>query len=107
MQQPGKLIKSLATMQARMATIQKELANTDYPGSSGGGLITASLRGDGELTKLVITPEAMSEGPEMLAELIQAAVSSAVKAKEADSKAKLKGVSAGLLPAGFNIPGLA
>lgn len=106
MQNAGKLVKAVSQMQSRMAAIQKELANTEYPGSSGGGLVKLSLRGDGELTDLTISPEAMGEGPELLADLVRAAHSAAVKAKEADSKTKLKSVSAGLLPAGFSIPGL-
>ncbi len=106
MQNPGKLVKAVAQMQSRMTAIQKELAATEYPGSSGGGLVKLTVRGDGELTALDISADAMAEGAEVVAELVRAAHSAAVKAKEAHSKEKLKSVSAGLLPAGFSVPGL-
>ena len=106
MQNPGKLMKSVAQMQKRVTTIQAEIQQSVYDGSSGGGLVKLKLKGDGEMTALEINPEAMAEGAELLSDLVKAAYNSAQTAKELDSKAKLKTVSAGLLPMGFNIPGL-
>lgn len=78
----GALLEQAQAMQAQLQQAQDDLANTTFAGSSGGGLIKATMTGSGELIGLVIKPEAVDmEDLESLADLVIAAV------RDANSKA--------------------
>ncbi len=69
------LLAQAQAMQAQMASAQDKLASAEVTGTSGGGLVTATVSGTGELTKLVIKPEAVDpDDTETLADLVVAAV---------------------------------
>lgn len=106
MQNPGKLVKALATMQKNVERIQKELETSQFEGSAGGGLVRVALTGKGEATRVDIDPVVLEEDAQTVGELVQAAINAANVEKERASKAKLGSVAGGLLPTGFKIPGL-
>ncbi|MEE8867685.1 MAG: YbaB/EbfC family nucleoid-associated protein [Acidipropionibacterium acidipropionici] len=90
------LLAQAQAMQAQLAQAQQELAAATFEGSAGGGLVTATVSGSGELQALVIKPEAVDpEDTETLSDLIVAAV------RDASAKAAAK--QASLVP---KIPGL-
>jgi nucleoid-associated protein EbfC len=69
------LLKQAQQMQQQMMTAQEELAQTEVQGSAGGGLVTATVTGTGELVGLAIDPTAVDpDDPETLADLVVAAV---------------------------------
>jgi DNA-binding YbaB/EbfC family protein len=98
----GKLMKQAQQMQAKMAKLQEELANTVFEASSGGGMVTVKMNGQQEVLGLEIDPEVFEEGDkEMLEDLIVAALNEA-KQKAADlAKEQMSGLTGGM-----NIPGL-
>jgi DNA-binding YbaB/EbfC family protein len=102
----GKLVKALAAMQVNMAKIQKEIETTVFTGEAAGGMLKIGINGKGEASDIVVSPELLKEAPDMVADVIAAAVNDAHRRKDAFSKQKLKGVAGNLLPVGFNIPGL-
>jgi DNA-binding YbaB/EbfC family protein len=103
---PGKMVKTLAALQGNMAKIQKEIENAVFTGQAAGGLLKVDITGKGVASNVVISPDLLKEDPDMLADVIAAAINDAHRRKEAFSKDKLKGIAGGLLPAGFAIPGL-
>ena len=89
-------------MQEKMATIQEELAKKTVTGSAGGGMITTTVNGRGDLLSITIEKEVIStDDMEMLQDLIVAATNDGLrKAKELGKN------EMGQLAGGLNIPGL-
>ena len=69
------LMKQAQKMQEDLAAAQAELAEAQVSGTAGGGLVTATLTGDGELVSLTIDPQAVDpDDVETLQDLVVAAV---------------------------------
>ena len=69
------LMAQAQALQDQLERAQAELANQQVTGSSGGGLVEATVTGTGELVGLVIKPEAADpDDTETLADLVVAAV---------------------------------
>jgi nucleoid-associated protein EbfC len=69
------LLAQAQELQAQLEQAQAELGAQRVTGTAGGGLIEATVTGTGELTGLVIKPEAVDPtDTETLADLIVAAV---------------------------------
>ncbi|GHA97062.1 YbaB/EbfC family nucleoid-associated protein [Streptomyces termitum] len=84
-------------MQQDLARAQQELAATEVEGRAGGGLVTATVTGSGELRALVIDPKAVDpEDTETLADLVVAAVQAANDNARQLQQAKLGPLAQGL-----------
>ena len=73
------LLVQAQQLQQRLADAQEELARTRIQGSAGGGLVSATVLGSGELVELTISPAAVdgtdaAETAETVADLVLAAV---------------------------------
>jgi DNA-binding YbaB/EbfC family protein len=69
------LLAQAQQLQEQLERAQAELGAQTVTGTAGGGLITATVTGTGELLGLVIAPEAIDPtDPETLADLVVAAV---------------------------------
>jgi nucleoid-associated protein EbfC len=69
------LLQQAQQMQQQLMDAQERLAQARVEGSAGGGLVTATVSGTGELTGLTIDPRAVDpDDTETLADLILAAV---------------------------------
>lgn len=91
------LLAQAQQMQAQVQQAQEEMARTEFKGSAGGDLVTATLTGNGELTALTIKPEACDpEDTEALADLVVAAVRDAHHKVQAMTEAKFGGMANGL-----------
>ena len=72
------LMKQAQKMQQQMVAAQAELAAAEVTGTAGGGLVTATVSGSGELKSLVIDPKVVDpDDTETLADLVVAAVRAA------------------------------
>jgi len=93
----GGMMKQIQEMQTKMAQAQEELALVRVSGTSGGGMVSATMNGKQELLELKIEKEVIDpEDKEMLEELVVAAISQArEKAAEAQQE-KLSAVTGGL-----------
>ena len=100
------LMAQAQQMQQQLLAAQDQLARTEVTGTAGGGLVTATVTGAGELTGLVIDPTAIDPGdPEGLADLVLAAVRDARRAA-ADLTQQAMGPLAGFLgEGGPSLPG--
>ncbi|MFI5955703.1 YbaB/EbfC family nucleoid-associated protein [Cryptosporangium sp. NPDC051539] len=90
-------------MQQHIMDAQAQLAEAEFTGAAGGGLVTATVSGTGELVGLVIQPAAADpDDTETLADLVVAAVRTA-NAEAQKAAADTMGPLAGGLP---GLPGL-
>lgn len=87
--QPGgqpnmqEIMKQAQEMQQQLMSAQEELANTEVSGSAGGGLVTATVSGSGELQSMSIDPKAVDPADtETLADMVVAAVRDANRAAQ-------------------------
>ncbi|MEX2503124.1 MAG: YbaB/EbfC family nucleoid-associated protein [Trueperaceae bacterium] len=79
-----KLMKEAQQAQKKMADAQEKLADATVEGSAGGGLVTVTANGQGDVVGVKIDPGTVDpEDVELLEDLVAAAVSDAQrKAKE-------------------------
>ena len=97
-----KLMQQAASMQKDMERMQAELAEKTMEFSSGGGMVTATARGDNTMDSIRINSAVMDpEDPEMLQDLIVAAVNGALNEVREMSARELSRVTGGL-----GLPGL-
>jgi DNA-binding YbaB/EbfC family protein len=73
-----RLVQQAAEMQAQMQRRQAELAEQVFEGSAGGGVVTALIRGTGELVSVSIDPGVLDpDDAELVGDLVVAAVNAA------------------------------
>jgi DNA-binding YbaB/EbfC family protein len=99
------MLKQVQEMQAQMAQAQEELANEVVEASAGGGMVRVKASGAGEVVEIKISAEAIDpEDPEMLEDLVLAAVNEALRNAQELMQSKLGGAMGGL--GGLGLPGL-
>lgn len=100
------IMKQAKEMQAKMAEMQEELAEVEAAGTSGGGMVTVTLSGKGEMKSVAIDHSLIKEGEgEMLEDLIVAAHADAKGKVEAIMAEKTQQLTAGLpIPPGMKLP---
>jgi DNA-binding YbaB/EbfC family protein len=99
-----KLLQQAQQMQEQMAKAQEELANETVEASAGGGMVTVKATGALEITEIKISPEAIDpDDPELLADMVLAAVNEALRAAQNLVESKLGSMS-GLQ--GLRLPGM-
>jgi DNA-binding YbaB/EbfC family protein len=75
-----KLLRDLGPMRKQMEEMRKRLEHETVEADSGGGMVRATVNGKGELIKIRIAPEAISDDDvEVLEDLVVAAVNAAQK----------------------------
>lgn len=99
-------MKKAGEMQAKMQEMQEEAANAEVEGTAGGGLVTVTLSGKGELKGVKIDPSLLKEDEgEILEDLLIAAHNDAKGKSEAVMQEKMQTLTAGLpLPPGMKLP---
>jgi DNA-binding YbaB/EbfC family protein len=105
------LMKQAQKMQQDMVDAQAELAEAELTGTAGGGLVTVTINGTGEVTSVKIDPKAVDpDDVETLEDLVLAALHNAMEEVRALTEEKmgpfasgLGGLSGGL--GGLGLPG--
>lgn len=91
-------------MQAKMQEAQEKLGEITAEGDAGAGMVKVTANGKKQLVKIEIEKDIInSEEPEILQDLIVAAVNKALENAEIKAKSQLQSATEGMLP---NIPGL-
>jgi DNA-binding YbaB/EbfC family protein len=103
----NKMLQQVQEMQAQMEKVQEELANETVEASAGGGMVTVTATGALEIKEIKISTEAIDpEDPELLADMVLAAVNEALRSAQSLAQSKLGG-AAGLGDLGsLGLPGL-
>jgi nucleoid-associated protein EbfC len=103
------LLQAAAAMQNQLMSAQQELAEAEVQGSAGGGLVTATVNGQGELVDLTIAAAAIDAGdPEdtaqTVADLVLAAYRDALRGVDDLQQQTMGPLAAGL--GGGSTPGM-
>ena len=88
----NKLLQQAQQMQAQMEQAQEELAHETVEASAGGGMVTVKATGAGDLVEIKIDSKAIDpDDPELLQDLVLAAVNEALRSAQALAQTKLGG----------------
>jgi len=99
------LMKQAQKMQAQMEAAQEQLAQTELTGTAGGGLVTATLTGAGEVLSIKIDPKVVDpDDVESLEDLVIAAIRDASRAAQELAAATMGPLAGGA--GGLGLPGL-
>lgn len=99
MPQPNmqQMAKMMQKMQADMAKAQEELKTATVEATAGGGAVTVEVTGELVFKSLKIAPEAVDpEDPEMLSDLVLAAVNQGIQAAQELQAQKMGAATGGL-----------
>lgn len=100
----NEIMKNVQSMGERMRVQQEELKAKSVEFSAGGGMVVAKMNGAGELTGLVMEKSVIDpEDPEMLADLVIAAVNGARKQVAGLKADGLREMTGGIDPSQFGI----
>jgi nucleoid-associated protein EbfC len=102
----NQLFQQMSQMQEQMQKAQAELANETVEATAGGGMVTVTANGAGEIKQIKIDPKAIDpNNAEMLEDMILAAVNEASRSAQSLMESKLGGLAGGAL-GGLGLPGL-
>ena len=102
----SKLLQQVGEMQQQMQEAQTELAKETVDATAGGGMVTVTANGAGEIKAIKIDPKAIDpDDPELLADMVLAAVNEAIRSARSLQESKLGGLAGGAL-GGLGLPGL-
>ena len=94
----NKLLEQVQQMQAQMQQAQEELAKETVEATAGGGMVTVKANGTMQITEIKIDPKAIDpDDPELLADMILAAVNEAVRSAQSLMESRLGGLAGGAL----------
>ncbi len=97
------LLEQATALQQSLLAAQENLSNERVEGTSGGGLVTATVAGTGELVGLTIDASVCDpDDPETLADLVVAAVHDAAANASRLASEQMGGLTEGL---GGELPG--
>ncbi|TDC86826.1 YbaB/EbfC family nucleoid-associated protein [Actinomadura sp. 7K507] len=104
------LLQQAQAMQEQLFSAQRELAEAEVKGTAGGGLVTVTVNGQGEVTGLSIDPKTIdaddpADTAETIADLVLAAIRDAGREAQQLQQEKMGPLAEGL-GGGGGIPGL-
>jgi hypothetical protein len=93
----NKMMKQAQKMQAEMERAQAKLAEETVVGSAGGGMVTAAVTGQLDITSITISKDVVDpDDVEMLQDLVLSAVREALEMAKALQQEKMGAVTGGL-----------
>ena len=100
------MMKQAKAMQEKMGSLQAEIASATATGQAGGGVVSVTLKGSGELDSLNLDPSLLkADEKDILEDLIVAAHADAKRKLDALIQEKTQALTAGLpLPPGLKLP---
>ena len=102
----NKLLQQMGQMQEQMEKAQDELEHETVEATAGGGMVTVTANGAGDIQQIKIDAKAIDpDDPEMLADMVLAAVNEAIRSARSLQESKLGGLAGGAL-GGLGLPGL-
>lgn len=102
MAKTGNIMLQARRMQGQIKNLQEDLAEKEFEGSAGGGLVKVIVNGRQKIKKLDITPEAINpEDLDEVADLVTAAINMALTASQEHSQTEMRKITGGI-----HLPGL-
>jgi DNA-binding YbaB/EbfC family protein len=102
----GNMLKQAQELQSKMVDVQAKLSDVELDGSAGGGMVTVTLNGKGEMRRVKIDPTLVEPNEvDILEDLLIAAFNDAKVKVEAYVQEEMGKLTGGLnLPAGLKLP---
>jgi DNA-binding YbaB/EbfC family protein len=102
----GNMLKEAQKLQSRMAEMQAKLDTIEVAGAAGGGMVSVTLNGKGEMRKVKIDPSLVDPAElEILEDLVVAAFNDAKAKVEAHVQDEMSKLTGGMnLPPGLKLP---
>jgi len=102
----NQIMKQAQAMQKKMNDMQEQFSQQDFTGTAGGGLISITINGKGEMRKISIDPTLVEKDDvEVLEDLIMAAFNDAKKKADESTEGAMSDAMGGMgLPPGFKLP---
>ena len=98
----NEIMRQAQKMQTKMNQLQDEMGKKEITASAGGGMVEATVNGQGNLIRIHIERDVVDpEDREMLGDLIVAAVSEAQRQAKETMQQEINSITGGL-----NLPGL-
>lgn len=100
----AEMLRKVQQFQENSEKLEAELNDREYDVSSGGGAVSVKIRGSKEIASIKIDPAVLEDAknePEMLEDLLVAAVNQAIETVE-----KTHAEEMGKLTAGLNLPNI-
>jgi len=92
----NKMLREAQRMQEQLAQAQEAAASEIVEASAGGGMVTVKANGAGDILELTIDPRAIDpDDPELLADMILAAVNEALRSARGLMESKMSGLIPG------------
>ncbi len=92
----NKMLQEAQRMQAELAKVQEEAAQEVVEASAGGGMVTVKANGAGDVLEIRIDPRAIDpDDPELLADMVLAAVNEALRSARSVVESKMSGIVPG------------
>ena len=101
----NKMLKQAQKMQADAAKMQAELASKTFTASVGGGKVTVTATGAGDVVSIKISPDVVDpDDVEMLEDLVLSGVKQAIDEGKKTAESEMGKLTAGL--GGMGLPGM-
>jgi DNA-binding YbaB/EbfC family protein len=102
----SQMLKQAQEMQSKMAEMQTALGDLEVTGQSGGGFVTVTVNGKGDVKRVKIDPKLVDPNEiSVLEDLIVAAARDAKTKADAQAQEQMAKLTGGLqLPPGFKLP---
>ncbi len=100
MKELAEAFKKAQQVQEGAKQLQEELEKMEIEGQAGGGLVKVYLSGNQEPLRTEIAADAIAEGPEVLSDLVTAAMKEAYQKSTDTMRGRMEELTSGL-----NIPG--
>ena len=92
----NKMLREAQRMQEQLAQAQEAAASEIVEASAGGGMVTVKANGAGDILELIIDPRAIDpDDPELLADMVLAAVNEALRSARGLMESKMSGLMPG------------
>ena len=101
MKELAEAVKKAQQIQEGAKQLQEDLESMEIEGQAGGGLVKVIMSGNQEPRGVIISPEAMNEGPEMLSDMVMTAMRDAYQKSTDTMRERMEGLTGGL-----NLPNL-
>ena len=98
------IMKRAQEMQKKLQDIQKQVAEMEVTGQSGGGAVKIVMTGQHYAKKVTLDPNLLKEEKSIIEDLIAAAINDATDKIERSLRDKMGGLAGIKLPDGFDIP---
>lgn len=98
----GDIMKRAQEMQKKLQDIQKQVAEMEVVGQSGGGVVKVTVTGQHYAKKVVIDTNLLKDDKSILEDLIAAAINDATDKIERSLRDKMGGLAGMKLPDGLN-----